>query len=266
MEFSSEWINLPESHKYSMLEIDDYSTSASLQAVISKCVSLRPEYWYQQLKGMDLIIVIFEKKVDQIKILQELVKQINKGIAINDSVLNNLPIMTENFDQFITYRRKSGYKDDVNVDHNKVAAQKKSEGLVPVWIYTSSPLDHEEDNCRFSFFSLSKECCINYSFLDDMKINHPKIYDDMKKYYTPQTNMEDNDLILKIWKSMTSKNCYKCGCQDVCKKCSKCGCTYYCNSECQKLDWTNHKDICSNLRLLKIKISSDAIIVKGGSH
>ena len=47
------------------------------------------------------------------------------------------------------------------------------------------------------------------------------------------------------------KHCAHCGNKDPRKplmKCSACDVTRYCNAECQKEDWKNHKKICKLLR------------------
>jgi hypothetical protein len=53
----------------------------------------------------------------------------------------------------------------------------------------------------------------------------------------------------------------KCKKKDCTLKCSRCKCNYYCNKDCQKVDWSHHKKQCGrssvNRRITKMVIDED---------
>lgn len=76
------------------------------------------------------------------------------------------------------------------------------------------------------------------------------IYNDKekwKKYYNENKD-KMNESYIKYYEYLLNSNkfCFKCGKYEKLLKCGKCKKAYYCNKECQKLDYKYHKIYCNN--------------------
>ena len=54
--------------------------------------------------------------------------------------------------------------------------------------------------------------------------------------------------------------CFTCRQITDCKKCSKCRLVKYCSSDCQNNDWTKHKVICEDYRILRIYLAEKKLV------
>jgi hypothetical protein len=80
-----------------------------------------------------------------------------------------------------------------------------------------------------------------------------------KYFYAARSN--------ELLEALTSANgCTNCGTKDVntLKRCTGCKFVKYCNVDCQKADWKNHKSVCKTIRSRREKDAKNNSMVSLG--
>ena len=231
------------------LDIKDYSTNSTLHQVINRCINLRPSYWEKKIPiKSNLLIVIFTKAEDQVRVLKPIVKYINRAMVPTNEQLNELPCICEmgSYESFISHRRSKGHFDNVSDMENLYKDNKDKKRMF--FVYTSSPLDAIEDRVQFSLHAFDNG---PNPIIEELKTNSPDLNEHLMAQdvsnFGKYTEMEKS-----ILSSMKRKICETCKKEPVNSKCGICGVVYYCNRECQKNDWKVHKPICKTLRSSKM--------------
>ncbi len=95
---------------FKMLNITDFAHNDALLNILMKTTQLRPNYWSKIFSDAkyDCLIVKFASCKDQISVLKEITKIINKGCVPCDELLNRIPVFEIMYDYL---RLKVGVND-----------------------------------------------------------------------------------------------------------------------------------------------------------
>lgn len=238
-----------------ILNIKDFATNEALHTVLSRCMSLRSDYWLKKITpGNDLFVMVYPKAQDQIAALRAITKLINKGIIPPDKSLDTLPVFVDKFTNLLESRKRRGNYERCDKETEAVVAKYRATNKEYFVLYTSSPLDVKEDHMQYSIYTPTEDRL----FSRELERVSPDVYKYLSSRASDGTSRSiyDPEMEKKVLEIMNRKLCITCGKEPVNKKCSVCGCTYYCDAECQNINWDKHKVICQALRLMKMMLTS----------
>lgn len=234
------------------LDIKDFATNEAMQTVLSRCMVLRSDYWLKKLTSdKDLFAIVYLKAEDQISTLRSITKLINKGMVPTDDILDTLPCIVEKFEEIVKSRKRGGAYSFCDQGTELAVAHYKATNTGYFVLYTSSPINVVEDKVQYSVYYTPESNILK----SELVRIAPDFYNFLLSHDTSDFK-RDPVMEKKILEMMNRKRCYTCHKEPVTKKCSVCGCVYYCDAECQTINWNEHKKICQIWRLLKLTWSS----------
>lgn len=233
-----------------------------LVKIMARLILLRPNYWIKYADNDTILIVTCGTKKTQAIILEKLAKKLQKGLAPDDSELEQIIKKRCTIDFFL---EKSEGMELICIKENQEKRKElQKQGLKVLLLHQVV----YPQTIRGSYDYITSLIALG-SQNDNVQRDGPlippsleKINPDLHKYLMTR-DISDFDptkvsagLKESIWRGLRRKSCYTCKNEPVSKKCSKCSAVYYCNADCQRKDWPKHKEACETMRVLKIMMSS----------
>lgn len=88
--------------------------------------------------------------------------------------------------------------------------------------------------------------------IDFIKVEYPDLHEHLESLHVPDGWAPIADKLAELLASLNRDECRACKKKAVTKQCSVCKVSRYCDAECQRLGWADHKRYCTFQRLLKL--------------